>query len=365
MDSNSGDRVTRQSVRQSRRRRRRMLTAAVAFAVFLAGAGTAIALADMHYRNKDSASVLPPPPPRLIPHQSAIPDSLQSSTGTLIGAWVKPASGFTAADQEAAITAFESMIGRKLAIASTYVNWTSPLPVALAQWDLSGGRVPMISWTGISSYDVDAGDYDLQLREDAEQLKSLKGPVLLRYMPEMNISGNASYAGSPQHFIEAWRHAYDIFQSVGATNVQWVWCPTDLGFVSGRTQSFYPGGNYVNWIGADGYNWAPERPGESWRSFGAIFLNWYRWAEQQPKPLLIGELGTDEGLTPGAKAAWFGQLGRQLQTSFSRVRAVVYFNSIHINFGLRFNWSVNSSPSALAAFRALVSSPYFSARPIT
>ncbi len=342
--------------RSARRQRPRVLAAIVGLAVLI-GSGVAVALTVRHPvgpAGSAAAQSRPLPP--------AGQDSLLPGTGVLLGAWVQPAAGLTDASQESAISAFERMIGRKLAIDSLYVGWGDPMPLALARWDLRGGRIPIISWGDVSSARVVAGTYDRQIRKQAAQLKSLHGPVLLRFFPEMNNGFVTSAAGTAATFIAAWRHVYKIFVTAGATNVQWVWCPTSIGFSTGVAQHFYPGEAYVNWIGADGFNWAPGRPGAHWRSFAAIFSAFYDWADRQGRPLLVGEFGTAEG-SSRAKANWFRQAGQQLQVLFPRIRAVVYFNSIHENFGYQFDWTVNSSPSALAAFRAIVHNRYFSARP--
>jgi len=298
-------------------------------------------------------------PPPSVDHDSLIP-----AAGALLGAWVKPADGFADSAQESGILAFEHAIGRKLAISSLYMSWSEPMPVALARWDLRSGSIPMIGWAGASSAMILAGAFDSQVRAQAIQLKSLHGPVMLRYFPEMNGGFYAKKVGTPAEFIAAWRHLWDIFASVGATNVHWVWNPSGVGFATGAAQRLYPGDSYVNWIGADGYNWAPALPGARWRSFSDIFSAFYQWAEHEPKPLLIGEFGATEG-RPQAKAAWFRQTGQELQAQFPRIRAIVYFNSIHENFGYSFDWTVTSSPSALGAFRDLALNPYFSARPST
>jgi len=289
-------------------------------------------------------------------------DSLIPASGDLFGAWVEPEAGFTASQQKSAIVSFERTIGRKLAIDSLYTTWNAPMPVALARWDLRNGRIPMISWAGASSAQILAGTYTAQIRDQARELESLPGPVMLRYFPEMNNSFAARATGPPSEFIAAWRYLHDIFASVGGENVHWVWNPTSSGFLTGAAQRFYPGDAYLNWIGADGYNWSPQLQGSSWRSISDIFSAFYRWAEYKGKPLVIGEFGAVEG-RPGAKAAWFRQAGQQLRTQFQRIRAIVYFDSDHKNFGQFFNWRVNTSPSALTAFRAFADYPYFDARP--
>jgi hypothetical protein len=290
------------------------------------------------------------------------PDSLAPARGALFGAWVQPAGYAGAYAEQSAVASFEHTIGRKLAIDNLYVPWTAPMPLAVARWDLRQASIPMISWAGARTDLIAAGAYDAQIRARALALKALHGPVLLRWFGEMDDGMSRANSVSPASYIAAWRHIHNIFASVGATNVRWVWCPDASAFATATAQEYYPGSSYVDWVGADGYNWAPELPNASWRSFGQIFSAFYQWGLSTGKPMVVGEYGTVEG-APGAKAAWFMQADRALRKQFPAIRAVVYFNSDHENFGKYFNWKVTTSQSALAAFRAFANDPYFSARP--
>jgi len=185
---------------------------------------------------------------------------------------------------------------------------------------------------------------------------------MLRWFAEMDLGSHRAQTISPASFVAAWRHMHDIFSSVGATNVRWIWCPSGATFATGVAQRYYPGNSYVDWTGADGYNWAPELPATTWRSFAQIFSSFYTWGLSAGKPMLVGEYGTVEG-APGAKAAWFRQADYQLRTYFPGIRAVVYFNSDHPDFGKNFDWRVTTSHSALGAFRAFANDPYFRAQP--
>lgn len=293
----------------------------------------------------------------LIPANPLLPPS-----GDLLGAWVQP-NGHTVTDVETSIRSFEHVIGRRLAIDSLYASWSQTLPLSVMRWDLRGGRVPMISWGQVNSAAVVSGRYDRKIRAVARELKSLHGPVLLRFFPEMTNEYIRSKAISGPEFVAEWRHVFTIFQSVHASNVQWVWCPTAQGYRLKLASQYYPGDAYVDWIGADGYNWGTIMTGSTWRSFSQTFSDFYQWAEHRPKPLMIAEFGSAEGAS-GAKATWLTQAASALQTRFPRIRAVVYFNSLHPNFGYTFNWKVTSSPSALAAFKAIAASRFFTARPV-
>lgn len=300
------------------------------------------------------------------PHVADASRLLVPSAGDLFGAWVQPpADSFDASGEEAAVRNLEQVIGRKLAIDQVYVRWGAPMPVQVAGWDLRQGIIPMISWAGAPTNRIAAGDYDVQIRAAARQVRALRGPVMIRWFAEMDDKSNLSDAVSPASFIAAWRHIHRIFASVGATNVLWVWCPSGFDFKTGHAQLFYPGNAYVDWIGADGYNWAPSVPNAPWNSFGTIFSAFYQWGASSGKPLLIGEFGVLED-HPGEKAAWFAQTASELRTQFPAIRAVVYFDSqttARTSGSRLYNWKVTSSPSALRAFRAFATDPYFSARP--
>jgi endoglucanase len=248
-------------------------------------------------------------------------------------------------------------LGRRLAIDQLYLRWAAPTPLAIVRWDLQRGSIPMISWGGAPTSLIASGRYDAQIRARGLQLRALHGPVMLRWFAEMDGAVNRANADSPKSFVAAWRRIHNIFSRVGATNVYWVWCPTAFNFTTGYAQQFYPGTKFVDWIGADGYNWAPRRPGAHWKGFGQIFSGFYRWGISSRKPLLIGEFGVLEG-APGQKAAWFKQADRELRTQFPAIRAVVYFDSDHRNF----NWRVTTSSTAFSAFRAFATDPYFRSR---
>jgi Glycosyl hydrolase family 26 len=290
--------------------------------------------------------------------------SLAPAHGALFGASVQ-ASGYSGPDAEqAAVAAFEATIGRTLAINNLYIPWTGPIPSAAARWDLARGTIPMISWGGAPAGPIASGADDSTIRAQALQVKALRAPVLLRWYAEMDLRSDLGPAATPATFVAAWRRIHAIFTRAGASNVRWVWCPNGSAFARRTAQAYYPGDAYVDWICADGYNWAPELPGASWTSFRKIFAPFYRWGRSVGKPMLIGEFGTVEG-TPGAKAAWLAQADRVIRTQFPAIRGVLYFEADHQNFGRYFNWRVTTSGAALAAFHAFAHDPYFSARPPT
>lgn len=281
------------------------------------------------------------------------------STGALFGAYIKPETGWSESDVRAAINGFESDLGRTFDIDHHYYPFTTSFPRWKETWDLQKGRVPLISWGAVSTAEVNAGTHDALIRARADAIKALPGTVMIRWFYEQDSQGLAQQAGTPAQYIAAWRRIHGIFEQRGATNVEWVWCGTAWGFVTGKAQTYYPGDAYVDWIAADGYNWAPTKPGAAWESFETVFEDFYAWGATRPKPLMAAETGVQEG-TAGRKAQWLRDTLVTLKTQMPKLKAFVYFNTISSSFqGGSFNWRVTTSSSAHQAFLEIGQDPYF------
>jgi hypothetical protein len=191
--------------------------------------------------------------------------------------------------------------------------------------------------------------------------------VFLRWAAEMNGNWYA-WSGSrngndPAGFVRAWRHIHDIFRSVGATNVLWVWAPNADSHPGGTARSsgnnwrhYYPGDRYVDWVGIDGYNWG-DGGGNEWESFGRIFSPVYQtYAER--KPIMIAETASVNG-PGGSKAEWLRAAARWIR-GHRDIRALIYFDTNDSSSGI--DWRIDSTPAALSAFRSLAGERWFGGR---
>ncbi len=289
--------------------------------------------------------------------------SIVPAHGALLGAYVQAPAGATSTEVRDTVAAFERGIGRPLAIDQHFYPWTSPFPTWRERWDLAEGRIPMITWGRFSTAAVLSGSEDELIRERARGVRSLGSPVLFRWSGEMDAPHWAGITGSAAGFVSAWRHVRSLFDSEGAGNAQFVWCPNASAFATGRAQRYYPGDDQVEWICADGYNWSPKvpggRPGGPWASFPGIFSSFYRWGLTTGKPMLIGETGAQED-TPGRKADWIRDMGDALRHRFPAIKALVYFDAVSSsNHGGTFDWKIDTSPASQAAFAQLATLPYF------
>jgi hypothetical protein len=279
---------------------------------------------------------------------------LEPSQGALFGAYVKPPTGWNRDDVIAAIVALESRLGRPLAVDHHYHQWDLPFPGWKEPWDFANGRIPMMSWGPTSTRAINSGRLDAMIRSRADGVRELGDPIFLRWFWEMDGDVSSQLSHSPSSFIQAWRRIRWIFARRGAWNAVWVWCPNAWGFTEGEAPKYYPGDAYVDWVCADGYNWAPWRPGDPWRPFGQIFEDFYAFGLSTGKPMMVGEYGCLER-APGEKAAWFQQAQTTLKERFPEIDALVYFNS----FDDVTDFRATTSASSLDAFTDMGADPYF------
>lgn len=295
-----------------------------------------------------------------------------------LGAWTRYTEGiWTVEDRKEMILTRERQIGRKYAIDNQYfrfeMRWWED-PENMIDWDLANGRIPLISWdcpgpdeegrTG--SQRIVEGLLDQQIDDWAAAIRARREPVFLRYCWEMEGKWQRYSAGDPEDFVASWRRMWGRFNRVvdgvrANDYVAWVWTSRTWDFdipegVEWAT-SFYPGDAYVDWIGADGYNWYDCR--NQWRGFVTIFGPWYEWASTRPKPLMVPEMGTTEDdAREGRKAKWISGAARRLKEDFPKIRAAVYFDT----FGRKgCAWRLGTSKESLAAWRQMASDPYFQA----
>jgi hypothetical protein len=229
------------------------------------------------------------------------------------------------------------------------------------------GAIPVFSWNSASTptarrepnYRLAAvihGRFDHYIREFAERAKAWGHPFFLRFDWEMNgnwfpwaegVNGN-----SPGEYVAAWRHVHDIFTSVGATNVSWLWCPyADPRHELASLRGLYPGRRYVDWTCMDGYNWGGARVNrQPWASFHRIFASTYaRLTRLAPrKPVMIAEFASST--YGGRKPAWIRRAFRSLPRHFPRIRAVVWYDTIDRGV----DWPIETSRGATRAFRAAI-----------
>jgi hypothetical protein len=244
-----------------------------------------------------------------------------------------------------------------------------------AQFDtvVRAGMLPMLSWEPWNYRDdnvrkdgthaaqpryrlarITAGDFDDYIRRYAEGVKSLNYHVAIRFAHEMNgiwypwgatVNGN-----QPGDYPAMWRHVHDIFTSVGATNVIWVWSPNITFDTKSRLAQLYPGDGYTDWIGLSGYYGTGGE--KTYRSPSGVFDNTlHEIAAFTKKPIVITETGATD--TVGLKAQWIGDFGQYLP-KHPEIIGFIWYEAVRET-----DWRVVSSTASAAAFADLAADPRY------
>ncbi|WP_187774147.1 glycoside hydrolase family 26 protein [Lolliginicoccus suaedae] len=222
------------------------------------------------------------------------------------------------------------------------------------------GATPSITWepwnpaAGIEQprYRLAAiarGEHDPYIETWARVLAADGRPLYMRFAHEMNGDwypwATTTNSNDPQDYREAFQHVRSVFDSAGATNVQWVWSPNvhsdgDSGGQHDLVRSF-PGNKYVDIIGLDGYAVAD---GGAWSEPAQLFgpaIDTAR-AIAPDIPIWIYETGADASY--GDKAAWMDTLVEYLRAE--GVEGLLLFD-----FAKRFDWRIEQESGTVDALR--------------
>lgn len=295
--------------------------------------------------------------------------ALRNPTSMLFGIYD---GGFP--DTFAGMEDLESRLNYKFPIVSFYSAWgdkpTQQFPLRMVETISRMGSVPMITWepwvvdfdprvrTNLPSLQereygslaaIARGQYDFYLVPWARAAAMYKKPLLIRFAHEMNdpyrYPWGPQNGNRPEDFIAAWKHVHLIFQKMGATNVLWVWSPhVSMPWF----EYYYPGPEYVDWIGTGVLNYGTIASWSRWWSFHQILEKAYPKLLGLKKPIMICEFGTIE--QGGDVAEWYRQAFYHLSHTYNRgVRAVVFFNQpadATISPEYPLNWSVTQNVKA-------------------
>lgn len=227
-------------------------------------------------------------------------------------------------------------------IISTYMAW-EPLesysfPFAFLDSIYQQGAYPMITWEPwLDQFEkgkdpelshmerITAGHLDPYLSAMAENFKKLGKPLFLRFAHEPDNPDYPWYSDKPtagEEFKKAWRYVHRFMMDQGVDNLIWVYNP----WKPSQASTYFPGPEYVDWIGVTALNYASAVNAENWNSFEEIYAPYHRTLTiQQNLPVMLAEFGTHSG--KGDEEAWFREALSKLEQDYPEIKACVLFAS--------------------------------------
>jgi Glycosyl hydrolase family 26 len=276
----------------------------------------------------------------------------------------------------------EAALHYRFPIISTYVAWgdkpDEQFPLRTLDTIDRLGSVPMITWEPwVTDFDearrtnlppakqreyaslaaIARGDYDFYVAPFATAAAQFRKPIFLRFAHEMNdpyrYPWGPQNGNRPDDFIAAWKHVHLIFQKMGATNVLWVWSPH---ISMPWFEYYYPGDEWVDWVGTGILNYGDAAPWSRWWTFHQILEKAYPALEKLGKPIMVTEFGT---LAKGGDpAGWYAQAFADMKAKYPKIRSVIFFNQPRdVTLSTEpLDWSMLQSPRATAKVEAALRS---------
>jgi beta-mannanase len=300
----------------------------------------------------------------------------QSMSSTTSAATIAPQNGcYVGVFREGApqnmghIKSFEKSMAKTPSMVMWYLDYTSDFPTEDCNKVTANGAIPQIIWEPwvwgeedkIKLKNITSGEWDTYIEKWAKAAKAYNKPVFVRWGHEFNIEkypwGIGNNGKDPALYVKAYRHVHDIFTKAGASNVKWIWCFNNYPNPDENWNTWdqaYPGDEYVDWVGIDGYNWGSSQSWSNWQSFKDLFRDQVREASKKypDKPVMIAEFGsTEDG---GNKAAWIKEIPNVLKTSMKQVKAIMLFD-----VKKECDWRSSSCKQTEDAYKAIFKDPYF------
>lgn len=236
----------------------------------------------------------------------------------------------------------EIAINKKFDIISFKQSWDikgSVFPEKLMNDIKDRGAIPMIMWEPeitASQYGssekykicraIWLGQYDFYLKQCASMLHSYGDPVFINFAPEFDdpekswsLSGN----NSPEEFKKAWWYIFKYFNSLGISNLTWVWSPKYA-----SSSNYYPGSFFVDWVGVSCLNYGKSSKDKKWSSFSDLYTKYQNSIITFQKPVMITELGSSTGSDQGL---WLNDACADIKKKYPEIKSIVIYDCKKVN----------------------------------
>lgn len=248
------------------------------------------------------------------------------------------------------VTRFAGVAGRRPNITVYYSPWDTSFRARFVTAAAQGGAVVLVHmepWHA-SMTAIAGGHWDAYLYRFAAQVRHYGGPVIVSFAPEANGGWYPWGWGHavPAEYRAAWRHVVTVFRRSGASNVTWLWDISGGRPRAGRARYWWPGYQYVDWIGIDGYY---VRPADTFKTVIGDAISAVRQFSR--KPILLSEVGVGPLAGQAKKIpGLFAGIRR------NRLLGLIYFDVAQHDGIYHQDWRLDGNPAAVAAFRAGVRS---------
>lgn len=256
----------------------------------------------------------------------------------------------------------EAFYNKKHALYLAYAQWGKPFPARYAGNAKSAGAALQIAYEPSNGLaEVADGTY---IREWARQAKAAGIPIFLRYASEMNGAW-VNWHGDPAQYIAKFRLIHDIMEQE-APNMAMVWSPGDVPL--NTMAEYYPGDDYVDWVGVSMYTDPYENgdPSKPFLGLGPVerLDELYRLYADR-KPVMISETAVshythqDDRIWTDWSVMNLDRLYSTMTKKYPRLKSITYFNRDQGEANSYSDYLLRDNETMMATYKSLISDSYF------
>jgi hypothetical protein len=244
----------------------------------------------------------------------------------------------------AAIASFTKKAGKQPNLLGYYSGWAEPFDTQFADMIHKHGLIPFVQIdpTDAVVAGIADGTYDDYLRSYADSVQDYGHNVVIGFGHEMNAPWYSWGYGhvKPATFVAAWRHIVTLFDQEGAQNVTWLWTIQADEPGTGPIAAWWPGKQFVTWVGIDGYY---AHPSDSFTSVFVKTIGQVRTFTSQPVLLSETAVGLDDNPFVNIANLFNGMAAY-------RTLGLVWFDKDQHGSAQHQDWRIEDDPTGLPSF---------------
>lgn len=288
----------------------------------------------------------------------------EPTEGTYLGAYVLQDELINADMKK-----FEELTGKKHASYFKYLGYKEGSVDEFKNWMYKvkeHGSIPHVALEPNKGLDeVLEDDYLINL---AKMFGEVDTPVFLRFASEMNGDWVA-WNGNPKEYIQKWKMVHDVMEKY-APKVIMVWTP--FTFPQESIMDYYPGDEYVDWVGVNVYNvvYHNDDINQVATHEDPLELLDYVYDEfSHKKPIQISEYGATHYTTTDNKyyvdfaVEKISRMYEGILNEYPRIKSIFYFdvnNLVNAPVGRRINnYAITDEPKITNTYKNIISNKLF------
>jgi mannan endo-1,4-beta-mannosidase len=272
------------------------------------------------------------------------PDTADLATRCRFGAWSDTSSRLVPDHR-----ALEALVGVRLPVFSWFQRggWDRLAADAIGRIDPTDPYDCLVAWEAwdLQFDDVLSGARDDFFRTYFDAARTYPGRVVIRLFHEPN--GNwypwgLAHGSAAVRTPEQWRYAWQRIVGLGrerADKVEFMFCANSQDVGGVPAEEYWPGAEWVDVIGVDGYNWGWSVDGSPWTTAEQVIEPMYQrlTALHPTAEFMVGEIGCVEH---DNKARWHE--GLFTSQKFPRLTQLAFFHEAKEH-----NWRLDSDDATL------------------